>query len=107
MKLPPAALAVLAGAGVALVVGVVLYRYREKFNPVSRDNLAYQGAGRVVSVLTDNREESVGGVLASVREWWSGDDAAIEAMKAGAPARQAVKAPLPPPSYDDEWSVSP
>lgn len=79
------ALAALAAVG---VVGFVLWRHPEWLNPLSDKNLAYRGAGALVAGVTGGAaaggEDSVGGVAARVREWLTGDDAAIQAMKRGA-----------------------
>lgn len=53
------ALAVLAALAALAVGGVVLYRYRDKFNPLSQNNLAFTGANAVVTSVL-GREESVG-----------------------------------------------
>lgn len=78
------------GAIAALVLGgFALFANRRELaaavNPASSENIAYRAAGGVVGQLTEGAETSVGGVAARLREWWSGDDAAIEAMKRGTP----------------------
>lgn len=82
----------LLGAGAALVVGALLFRNRELFNPLNASNLASQGASAVVADLTGGAaaggEDSVGGLFARAREYLSGDDARIEAMKRGSPVRE-------------------
>lgn len=88
-------------AALAIVAGLawLLYVNRQKFNPLNPDNLANQGASAVVGSITGGAaaggEDTVGGVFARLREAITGDDAAIEAMKSGAPAR-AVKPVLTP-----------
>lgn len=101
MKIP-APFLIGAGAVAALAVaGVVLWHKRELFNPASDKNLAYQGAGGIVSSLTggvaQGGEDTLGGYVASLYEsgallpaWvrpfiWTTDDK-IEALKRGAPA---------------------
>jgi len=90
------------GAGVALVAVLavggalfLLYRNRERFDPTSDKNLAYSGAGAVVAALTGGAaaggEDSLGGLAARVREWWSGDDAAIAALLQGSPQYGGVR----------------
>lgn len=87
----------LTGSGVLAVGAVVgigalalyLYRNQEKFNPASDRNIAHQSVSAGVAALTGGAaaggEDSLGGVFARVREWASGDSAAIEAMRAGSP----------------------
>lgn len=74
-------LVVLAALGVA---GFFFYRNRARFDPTNEKNLANQGAGAVVAALTGGAaaggEDTVGGLAARVREWWSGDDEKIAAM---------------------------
>ena len=82
-----------AGAVVVVaVLGVLAWRNRELFNPASDRNVVNQAASGAVAAITGGAaaggEDSVGGLAARVREWWSGDDAAIEAMKRGAPPVQ-------------------
>lgn len=59
----------------------------DKVNPASTGNLAYGGINTVARTATGGAasggEDTVGGVLARFREWVSGDDAAIAAMKRG------------------------
>ena len=94
-------LAVVALAGAGLLVAL-LWKYRERFNPASDKNLAYQGAGAVVAAATGGKETTVGGLLASAREWLSGDEAKIEAMKRGAPpiVKSPAKSVLAPVAND-------
>jgi hypothetical protein len=100
-----AAVAAIALAG----VGFWLYKNREWFNPASQKNLANQGASAIVSSLTGGAaaggEDSLGGVFARFREWASGDDAKIEAMKAGAPASSPFGDQDPAPTAYDPFNV--
>lgn len=79
------------GAAVVAVVGVAAYVNRERFDITSDRNAAYSGASGIVKAITGGAaaggEDNVGGLFAAIREWISGDDAAIEAMKQGAPPR--------------------
>jgi hypothetical protein len=100
-----AAVAAIALAG----VGFWLYKNREWFNPASQNNLANQGASAAITALTGGAaaggEDSLGGLFARAREWLSGDDAAIEAMKAGAPARSPLGADDPGPTSYSPFNV--
>lgn len=73
------------------LVGLYLYRNRESFNPASDQNIAHQSVSAGVAAITGGAaaggEDTLGGVFARAREWISGDDAAIEAMKAGSPVK--------------------
>ena len=87
------------GIGAALVVivaGVLLARrfvpaVAAAVDPTNPENVFNEGAGAVIVNVTGGAaaggEDSIGGIAARLREWWSGDAARIEAMKAGAPAR--------------------
>lgn len=87
----------LTGSGVLALAGLIaaliafFYLWKNKagivaaVNPLSDKNLAYQGAGQIVSAATGGAETTVGGLAARFREWVSGDTAAIEAMKIGTP----------------------
>ena len=65
MKLPGSVgvgvgLGAIALAGVGLVA-YLLYKNREKFNPTSDKNLAYQAANAVVQTLTGDANQTTGG----------------------------------------------
>lgn len=106
MKTPPVVkeygTLIAIGAGVALVAGVGLYFLVKKagaaavdaakavgtaINPVDENNLANQGVAAVVQSISGGAdsggEDSLGGVAARLREWWSGDDDKIKAMLQG------------------------
>lgn len=93
------------GIGAALVVvlaGVLLARRfvpaaAAAVDPSNPENIFNQGANSVVGTVTGGAaaggEDSLGGVFARFREWISGDDAKIRAMKAGAPSTGPVAYP--------------
>lgn len=108
MKAPALPASVGLGAGVALVALVAiaglswwLYANRDKLNPLSEANLANQAVSGTVAAVTGGAaaggEDSLGGLFSRAREWLSGDDAAIRALKAGAP--QLSAAPQPPAQW--------
>jgi len=110
----PASIGFGVGVGVVAFGGVALlawwlYSQRYKFDPRSDKNLANQAVSSAVAELTGGAasggEDSLGGVFARIREWVSGDDAAIEAMKAGAPARSPLGDVDPAPTAYDPFNV--
>lgn len=93
---------ILLGVAIVGVLGWQLYSHRQEIgralNPGASGNLADRAASSIVSSATGGAaaggEDSIGGLFARAREWLSGDDAKIEAMKRGsgtvqAPARTA------------------
>lgn len=82
------------GAGAVLAIGLIGYVLYKKagvgaFNPGSQNNLANRGVNSIVAAVTGGAaaggEDSLGGVFAKAREWWSGDEAKIQEMLKGSP----------------------
>lgn len=90
-----------AGSGAALVAAVavgvgvwLLWKNREKFNPASRDNLAYQGAGAAARAVTGDSYDTFGTAL-----WkWLNPTAAA--------AERQITAPVVPGGYVDRPGAS-
>lgn len=87
MKLTGSGVLALAALIAAAIAFIYLWKKKDVIasavDPTSDKNLAYSGAGKIVSIVSGGAEESVGGVFARFREWVSGDTAAIEKMKLG------------------------
>lgn len=60
-----------------------LYRHRDLFNPASQNNLANRGANVLVQAATGGAaaggEDSLGGIAARVKEFFTGENASITA----------------------------
>lgn len=72
-------LAVAAVIGLAVFGVVWLVRNREKFDPTSDKNLAYQAASGIVEAVTDVEGDTVGTAL---NRWFASDPAVPEHIEA-------------------------
>jgi hypothetical protein len=109
----PASVGFGAGLGAIALVGVgvvayLLYKNREKFDPTSDKNFAYQDANSIVQVLTGDKNQTVGGagfdLVDSVKQFFGAKPAGLADNEQLVNGRIVTRAPKPassPASYTD------
>jgi hypothetical protein len=111
----PASVGFGAGLGAIALVGVgvvayLLYVNRDKFNPNSRNNLAYQGANAIVQTLTGDKDQTVGGaafdLVDKVKQIFGSNAAGLadnEEAIGGGIIRVTPAKPKPGPATYNDW----
>src|SRR4051812_16119313 len=109
----PASVGFGAGLGAIALVGVgvvayLLYKNREKFDPTSDKNLAYQGANKIVQAITGDKNQTVGGagfdLVDSVKQFFGAKPAGLADDNEELVNGRIVTRPKPassPASYND------
>lgn len=97
-------IAYLTGFALVALAAWLVYAKRKEIgaavNPFDQQNIANRGTEALVQSVTGGAasggEDSLGGIAARFREWVTGTDAAIEAMKRGST----------PPTWEDQLKAS-